>query len=339
MARKSLPLSRAGYYYGTPLTGKPLRYTLPDGRSYLGKTNSRGQLQVTFATDRMRPGTRLEFAGRLESEGVDVRERVFLAHYGFSLQLSTSRPIILAGEPVEVTVTTRDAAGKAIGKEVAISVYRQVAKKTDPVLAALPWKEKPQQGHSEVEVTKATATTDATSGVVRLSFILEQGGKYIIRARGTDRFGNAIEGNTKLFVSGDEDRTRLRLFTDHQHLKVGQTIQARIHSRLKKSLALVTFEGEEILGYQVISIDKGDNILPIMVQHHHFPNFQVSVAVMAGNHFYQARQAFTVERQMKITVKAEKPSYTPGSQAKIKIIVTDHLDRPVRAEIFTGDDR
>ena len=324
---------QAGYYYGTALAHKELRYTLPDGRSYLGKTDSQGRLQISFVTDRMRPGTKLKFRGRLESEGVEVREQVFLARYGFSLRLSTSRPVILAGEPVEVTMTTRDAATKAIGKKIAITVYRKVAVKTDPVLAALPWKEKLRHSHSEIKVATATATTDASSGIARVSFTLKQGGNYILRASGNDRFGNVVEGDTRLFVSGNQDQTRLRIFSERQHLKVGQKLQTRIHSRLQKALALVTFEGEEILDYQVLTLNAGDNILPLTVAHRHFPNFQMSVAVMAGNHFYQAHQAFTVERQMQITVKSQKKSYAPGSKAKIEISASDHLGQPVRAEI------
>jgi uncharacterized protein YfaS (alpha-2-macroglobulin family)/tetratricopeptide (TPR) repeat protein len=323
----------ASYYYGTPLSQKLLRYTLPDGRSFVGTTDTKGYLKVSFDTSRTTPGKALVFSGHLEAEDVKVTEQVFLARYGFSIQLSTHTKIMLAGESVELTLRTNDASGNPVGQELTLALYRQVSVSPDPVLASMPWKEHPTTQQGEVKVEEKKVATDSKTGVARVSFTMAAGGNYIFRAQGKDRFLNSVEGSTTLFVSDAEDKTKLRIFSERQHLKVGEMVDVKVHSRLEKGLALVTLEGETILRYQIVSMAEGFNDVKIAVGHEHFPNFQMNVSSMVGNHFYEARQEFTVEREMKLHLSFSQKQYRPGEKTKVAILTTDHLGKPVKAEV------
>ena len=70
-----------------------------------------------------------------------------------------------------------------------------------------------------------------------------------MRVTGTDRFGQTITRETSVEISDIEDANKLRLFAAAASLKVGQDAKVRLHSRLDKGLALLTYEGETILCY------------------------------------------------------------------------------------------
>ncbi|NUM34220.1 MAG: tetratricopeptide repeat protein [Candidatus Brocadiae bacterium] len=324
---------QASYYYGTPLSEKPLRYTLPDGRSFVVNTDNKGQAKVTFDTSRMQPGASLRFTGSLESEGVFVEEQIFLAQQGFSIQVSSLRSIVLSGESVEMTVKTTDSAGKPSSETLVLAAYRQVENKASSVLDSLPWKETRVASMSEVKAEEKSITTDKATGIARVTFSLEAGGNYIFRATGKDRFGNVVEGKATLFVSDSQDKTKLRIFSQRQNLKVGESLEIQLHSRLEKGLALVTYEGETILGYKILSLVPDLNPLKIAVGHEHFPNFNATVSMMSGKNFYEARENFTVERELKLQIAFDKKQYQPGEKAKLTATATNNLDHPVVAEI------
>ena len=322
----------AQYYYGTPVVGKKLRYVLPNGQSFVVKTNDKGLAKIMFDTSRMRPGSSLTFRGRLETEGIEITERVFLARHGFSISISPSRKLILSGENVELTIQTKDAMGKALGKQLLIEVYRIVKIQSDPVLSSLPWKKIPRWRRGEEKLASRKIQTDA-SGEKRTSFILKKEGNYIFRVKGKDRFGNLVQNLTKLYVSDEKDITKLRIFSSKNHLKVGENLAGKIHSRLAKTIALITYEGETILNYKIMTLKPGANLIQRKMEHKHFPNFQMSVAVMDGNRFYQASQPFTVERKLQVQVQFKKKHYRPGEKAEVEITTLDHQGLPVQAEI------
>ncbi len=61
-------------------------------------------------------------------------------------------------------------------------------------------------------------------GAESLSFRVDdaQGGRFVIRVAGTDRFGNPIVADRELTISGKKDETKLRLLADRQRYKVGE---------------------------------------------------------------------------------------------------------------------
>ena len=73
----------------------------------------------------------------------------------------------------------------------------------------------------------------------RLALKLEKGGAYVLRAAGTDRFGQGIEGECRLSVSDNDDTTKLRFFAEAATLRVGEEAKVRLHSRLAGGLALL----------------------------------------------------------------------------------------------------
>ncbi len=239
-----------------------------------------------------------------------------------------------------MTVTTRGADGEPVGRALTLRVLRFEDRPLDPVLAAVPWLPRERKGEAEITVSEHAVATDEETGRGTVTLTLDGGGRHVLRATGADRFGRTVTGGAEIMVSDEEDATRLRLFAETATLQVGGQAVVRVHSRLEGALALVTIEGERILGHRVMPVEQGFNDLDLNVGHEHFPNFRVSVAVMDENageergagRLREAALPFTVERRLQVAVEPEQETYQPGERARVRLIVTDQLGRPVRAE-------
>jgi len=323
----------AEYYWGEPVVDKAIRYHLPDGKTFVEKPDAKGKLKLKFDTTGMAPGNFMRFHASIEGENVRASENIFLAKLGFKVAVSASQDLVMSGEPFEARVATTGPDDKPISKELTLFVLRTQAPKPHPVLSAVPWIRKPARPSGEVTVSEHKIKTDEKTGRATVSLKLEKGGDYILRAAGPDRFGQTVTGEGRVKVSDDEDRIKLRFFAEQSTLQVGGKANVRLHSRLAPSLALLTYEGEEIISYQVTQVEKGYNKLAFEVGHEHFPNFRMAVAVMDKQELRTASKDFKVERELKVTVRPLKDVLLPGEEGQVEISVTDQLGKPVRAEL------
>src|SRR5262249_14177883 len=150
------------------------------------------------------------------------------------------------------------------------------------------------------------------------------------------RFDHVVTAEATVQVSDDEDATKLRIFTEKQTYRVGETVAIDVHSRVGRDqgaegskdratdadaqsktpkpttfLGLVTYEGEEILGYRTLTISPGHNRFDIPLAHEHFPNFAVGVCVMAGNKFHSASRELQVERKLNVKLTPSAATLQP----------------------------
>jgi tetratricopeptide (TPR) repeat protein len=324
---------QAAYYWGEPLANRVIRCILPDRRIERLTTDAEGNAKLSFDTTGMTPGSVLAFTAALDGENVTLTESLTLARLGFSIDAKPSQAVVIAGEPFNVALTTTGADGKPTGEPLEIEVMRMENPKISRILTLLPWPQAETPPSAEVKHSEFEAITDATTGKTSIPLTLEKGGVYQIRISGTDRFGQPITGGTRVEVSDNDDANKLRFFADDATLKVGQDAKVRLHSRLDKGLALLTYEGESILRYQIVDLRKDYNDIAFQVGHDLFPNFRLAVAVIDGRDLRTAAKEFTVERELKVVVKPLKERFFPGEEGKVEITVTDQTGKPVEAEL------
>ena len=178
-------------------------------------------------------------------------------------------------------------------------------------------------------------TTDPKTGQVRVPLSIEddKGGTYVLRASGTDRFGNPIVEDRLVTVSGKEDGEKLRLLADRTTFKVGEQATVNLHSRLQPGRALLTWEADRILQYKLVPVQPGDNPLAWPVEPGQFPNFTLTVARMHETGFHKAQLDVRVERDLRVELTPAKPAVGPGEAVEVKVKATDQLGRPVAAEL------
>src|SRR4029077_14838713 len=144
---------------------------------------------------------------------------------------------------------------------------------------------------TEREVSRQELKTDPKTGQGTLSLRVEdeQWGPYIVRAAGTDRFGNPVVADRALTISGKKDETRLRLLADRQTYKVGEEASVNLHSRGRAGTALLAWEADRILRYKLVRVEEGANAIAWSIDGAQFPNFTLAAVRMSGQAFDEAR--------------------------------------------------
>ena len=187
----------------------------------------------------------------------------------------------------------------------------------------------------EREVSKEKLTTDKKTGEasIRLKIDDEEGGSFVVRASGTDQFGNPIVSDRVLTISGKKDEIKLRLITDRTSFKVGETAEVRLINRGPSGTAFLTWEADKILQYKLISLKDGDNPLSWDVDGKQFPNFTLAASRMAKTEFHEARLDLRIERDLRVTIQPTHPSVGPGGEVEVEVTTTDQNGKPVAAEL------
>ncbi len=338
------------YYYGSPVADREIRFTLPDGTIHTEKTSSAGEVPFKFDTREFREDQTLQIVVQYPEINLAAGLNLFLSTHGFRATVATVRDVFLAGETFDVTVTTTDAAGKKTGEKMTLAVVQRTEVQG-------------QVGERTVE--EHPIATDKDKGTGRAMIKIAAGGTYILRASGTDRFGNPVSAERTVTISGDDDTVRLRILSDRHHYKAGDTASVQVHWRDEPALALVTYQGARVLGYRLVEFKKGTNKLEIPITENLAPNFDLTVSVMTnggssqrrvgiahqnegknegkeqmegmvgGAHptFHEASSPFEVERPLVLTMKPNRDRVNPGDEVEVAITATDPQGKPVRAEL------
>ena len=257
---------------------------------------------------------------RLPQDNVAAVAHVRLAVRGFEIELTTTRDVYLDGESFQLQVLTTDARGEPAGQTLSAALLKLVESR---------------KNITEREVQRKPLETDRKTGRGSLGFRVDdtQGGRYIVRVAGTDRFNNPVVADRVLNISGKKDETKLRLLADRQRYKVGEEATVNLHSRDRAGTALVTWEADRILGYKMVMLKEGDNRVTWDVAGAQFPNFTLTSTRMWRNEFDQAKLDIQVERDLRVTVAPTKPVIGPGEPVELEVSAVDQLGRPVSAEL------
>ena len=316
---------RAAYYYGEPAREKSVSYTLGNVELLAAKTDQNGEIAFTLDTRDFTESQPVTIFARLDEESVQAGKTVFLATRGFSCEVATLRDVYLVKEDIEATVKTTDPAGKPTQETLTFGVFKL--------------EKSPSGDTSERKISEQQVATGA-DGSGKALFTLADGGDYVLRAEGRDRFDNPVSGETRLFISGKDDEIKLRILTDAEEFKVGDTPEVRLSSNAADGLALLTYEGETMLSYQILSLKNGVNPLTLAIGSELAPNFTLSAAQMEGNKFHQAQKYFAVLRQLNVALSvkhaesASAPDYfQPKESVTVEILTTDQNGQPVPAEL------
>ena len=308
----------ARYYYGEPVTDRPVHLHYPDGRTLTARTDEEGRIPFEIPTRDLTGTSFLSMGATMPDEGLGAQSGVPVSALGYSIGMSVDPSVVLAGSSFDLRVTTSDAAGEPVARDLTLEVLRRQESKRGT------W--------AEVSVQSMELSTD-DQGRAAPSITLEEGGNYVLRARGSDRFGNPIVAQTSVFVSGDSDSQRLRILAQRNLLPAGDDLDVQLINRTESSLALLTLEGERVLEYRILELEAGANELSLPMEASLAPNFRMGVALMDGNRFHAAQSDFELERRLKVDIQPRKTEVEPGEEVVVDLKVVDELGHPVRAEL------
>ncbi len=307
------------YYYGTSLANEKIQYSFgPDGEQVTATTDENGKIDVSFETQRFSESQPLTLSVQYPDRGISSSETVYLATRGFTVAVQWPREVYISGETFDSSFHVADPGGNPVETDLKVEVFRQTRVAGKP-------------GEKLIETHQVK--TDKKSGRARQTLSIEEGGMYLVRATGTDRFGNRVSGEKRLRISGDKDHVRLRILADKHAYEVGETAKVRLHWREQPALALVTFEGARVLDYRLVKLKQGINTIDVPMVADLAPNFFLSVAVMQRNRFHTAESGFQVTQRLKVTLKPSRKTLPPGEDLSVEIEVTDPQGNPLQAEL------
>ena len=329
------------YYYGAPLADEQVTYSFgPDGEQITARTDDEGKIAIKLETERFSESQPLTLNVQFPARNLSAGQTVYLATRGFEVGVKTLRDVYINGETFDATVTLTDPAGDPVETDVTLEVFERMVEKPG-------FLRKPGfPSDAERLVSSQNLTTD-DEGTTRHTLKVDEPGRYVVRATGTDQFGNKISGQTDVQISGEKDAVRLRILAEQHHYQVGDEANVRLHWREEPALALVTYEGARVLGYQLVRLQRGENELTLPMTAELAPNFDLSIAVMERNRFHAAAAGFVVAQKLNITLKAasggrqspddpEPSHFRPGSPVEVTITATDPQGNPVQTEISLG---
>lgn len=310
----------ARYQYGTPLAGQPILVQLPDGRTLSGVTDAAGKFPIAFETEGFGEEQIIRLTAHLPQENVAVAANLMVAVRAFRIDVATDRSVYLAGESIPTRITSLDVQGEPTAQDLSVRLIQRINR--DGIVV-------------EREVASQNVKTDAKTGKTTLSLTAkgEDGGSFLIRVAGTDRFGNPIVTDRALTISGKDDEVRLRLLADQPAFKVGEQVKVNLHNRSGAGTALLAWEADRVLRYQVVKLQEGDNPIAWEATSAEFPNFTLTAGRMAQSKFHQARLDLAIVRDLTVTLTPRKPSVGPGETVEVEVTTRDQLGRPVSGEV------
>jgi TolA-binding protein len=311
----------AKYQYGAPLANKLVEVVFSGGIRRVGRTDGAGKFHVEFPTNELAEEQTLGITARLMEENVAAVAQVAVAIRALQIGLSTTRDTYLDGESFALKVHASDPLGKPVGQGLTLAVIKRIVRKSGEV--------------SERQVSERSVTTDAKTGDASAQVKVDDpdGGPYVLRVSGKDRFGNVVVADRVLTISGAKDETKLRLLADRLSYKVGETAKVNLHSRVPAGPALIAWEADRIIQYRISDLKEGDNPLEWAVEGPQFPNFTLTAARMSSGRFDEARLDLRVERDLRVTVAPKRPTAGPNEEVEVEITTADQLGRPVAAEV------
>jgi tetratricopeptide (TPR) repeat protein len=310
----------ARYQYGSPVASRAIEVGLPDGRVLHGTTDAAGKFHLELATSDFAEEQLLRLVARLPQDNVAAAAIVVLAVRGFLIDLKTARDVYLDGESFPLEIVTTDAQGQPAGESLSVTVVKQIGTGGQV---------------TERDVETKSVQTDAKSGRGTLTLRVDDadGGPYVLRVAGTDRFGNPIVADQAISISGKKDPTKLRLLADRQRYRVGEEAAVNLHSRERAGTALLAWEADRILSYKIVTLKAGDNAVAWRIGGKEFPNFTLTATRMWKSELDAANLDIEVERDLRVTIAPVKPVVAPGETIEVDVTTVDQLGRPVAAEL------
>ena len=195
-------------------------------------------------------------------------------------------------------------------------------------------------------VLGGTVTTDANGlGVVKAPYFGPVDG-IVLKVKGNDAAGNTFQDTKWLTIASDvsglvtfngiDTLVQLGVTQDKISYKVGDTANLTVIAPANENV-LMSLERGRIHSYKWLALKAGDNTLSIDITPDLAPGFSIIFSYFRNGAYVSEGLAIPInnsDRLLKVTVAADKTSYTSGSTAQLTVTVTDSAGKPVAATLF-----
>lgn len=245
-----------------------------------------------------------------------------------TLGLRADRYAYREGEAARLTVRAEDLAGGPAAVPFELSATRLV------------WVE--GEGAREEPGPSTTGSTDPTGeGAVTLAF--DRQGSYRLTVTARDEAGRETSAEEYLWVAGDErwywGYGGLSITPDQEEYAPGDTARFVIESPVPDARALVTLEGAELAGYELVEFEGSVLTYELPISAGMSPNSYLGVVIVGDGRVYSEVAGFLVppvDRFLNVEIVSDSDVYEPGGRGEFTVRVSDASGRGVRAQLTVG---
>lgn len=226
--------------------------------------------------------------------------------------------------PMEVRLSDLD--GKPTGGKVALELRQTV------------WDEK-QKRQIEKTLEKTDVSVPA-SGVTKATLPAKAQGYLSIVAIAFDSGGRKTMARSDIYIadpfSSPDDSSKqptINVRMERHDYKLGETVNGYVESNRPKRPILLTMEGADLLGYQVLS---KPGAFQFKLDQAAAPNMQFSAQQWVDVSLISSNTMIGVldpSRRLTVDIKPEREELAPGDKAKYQITTKDSNGRPIGAEV------
>ncbi|MEI6914296.1 MAG: alpha-2-macroglobulin family protein, partial [Armatimonadota bacterium] len=359
---------RANYYFGAPVAGAEVTYTVYRSQWYFwdyadeyeswfdqgegeygydsggygdivkegrGVTDDNGELKLDIPTDNEDELSRYV----IETRVVDPTMREVSASAGtnvvpaeFRVQAEPAKYVYLPGDNIRFDI-------KAVDWEHRAVTYKPV----DVVIETSRWR-----GTKEVrrQIGIASAKTDA-KGKAKLEWRAKDQGALVFTFRSKDSAGREAKTESCVYVGNDSywsDETTapndvMTVIKDKKTYSRGDTARLVLRTKMKDAAVLVTMEGDRLFDARVVQIKGSGYVLDVPLLAEYTPNVTLVCTVIRGGQVHSQETELIISPKtslLTVKISSSKPRYKPGETASYTIETLNSTGQGVPAEVSLG---
>ncbi|MBN2496931.1 MAG: alpha-2-macroglobulin [Deltaproteobacteria bacterium] len=200
------------------------------------------------------------------------------------------------------------------------------------------------RGYEHEKVLEQKVHTSA-KGEAEFAFRAPGEGYYAILWRSPQKGRSPIEARTAVWAAtpGSSDlgyyHGGLEIVVDKDTFSVGQKARALICAEVPGRFVLFSIEGDQLYDLRLVKLDGNVGLVELGVIDAYVPNIYLAAASVHDRQLTTANKQIVVPPEkhfLQVDVRADRKTYRPREQARLKVTARDYLGKPVRAELALG---
>ncbi len=351
---------QARYYFGEPVKGAKVKYTVRRARYYPpwyepeegayeqteeeegggeffrgeqgeeqeGTLNENGELTISLPT----PVVESDYLFRLEARVMDEGNRevtgygmVTATRANYMVTVRADRYVASPGQNMSFTVTTKDYDGKPVSADFRAEFKKWISS-------------------GEYRSLSSSSGRTGADGTAKVSFNLPEAGSFILEAASRSAQGRDVKDNEWVWVSGaydtGADEERIKIITDKKKYAPGETAKLLLMSPEADLDAWLSVEYRGVVESRPLRAKEAGGVaFDVPIKSDFQPNVTVNVTYVKRGKLFRGETRLRVppaERELQLTVTPSKQEFKPGEPARFEVQAKDHKGQPVAAEVSVG---
>ncbi|MDD5067480.1 MAG: alpha-2-macroglobulin family protein [bacterium] len=299
------------------------------------ETDEKGRCRIIFKTKDLPYDSSYSVSIKVTDKSrrmIEGSTSIRVSQAGFGINLTTDNYMYKPGQKVLINYSGQDIEGKpyAFEGEMTITLYEYKYRK-----------DRYQESYKQV-LKEKIRTEPNGKGVY--AFVPDEKGNYYVKIKAKDKKGREVTTERNIYVAdyswdSHYNYSSINMLFNKDQYEIGDEATVMIQSPYSKTYALITYEAESLINYQVVKLNSSSAVLDMAMTEDLAPNFYYMVTIIKDNKINnQSKNVIVLPRKkfLNVQIIPDKEVYGPGEQAQFKIKVTDSRNKPVRAELSMG---